>query len=104
MKQNNLPRNSVTFGAIINACCKNGDEKSAERLFKEMLRSKYYKPRIPPFNTMIQLYTQGVKQPDREKVLYYFDQMLKQKIPPSDHSEFKFCLCISTVLADVVSS
>ncbi|KAG0147976.1 hypothetical protein CROQUDRAFT_670247 [Cronartium quercuum f. sp. fusiforme G11] len=86
MKQNNLPRNSVTFGAIINACCKTGDEKTAETLFKEMLRSKYYKPRVPPFNTMIQLYTQGVKKPNREKVLYYFDEMIRQKISPTDHT------------------
>ncbi|EGF99907.1 uncharacterized protein MELLADRAFT_79375 [Melampsora larici-populina 98AG31] len=86
MKQNNLPRNSVTFGAIINACCKTGDEKSAEKLFREMLRSKYYKPRIPPFNTMIQLYTQGIKHPNREKVLYYFDEMLRQNLSPSDHT------------------
>ncbi|KAH9814094.1 hypothetical protein DFH28DRAFT_1221970 [Melampsora americana] len=86
MKQNNLPRNSVTFGAIINACCKTGDEKSAEGLFREMLRSKYYRPRIPPFNTMIQLYTQGTKHPNREKVLYYFDEMLKQNLSPSHHT------------------
>lgn len=86
MKQNNLPRNSVTFGAIINACCKTGDEKSAERLFREMSRSKYYRPRIPPFNTMIQLYTQGTKHPNREKVLYYFDEMLRQNLSPSDHT------------------
>ncbi|KAI9607845.1 hypothetical protein H4Q26_005293 [Puccinia striiformis f. sp. tritici PST-130] len=86
MKQSNLPRNSVTFGAIINACSKTGDELKAEELFKEMIRSKNFKPRIPPFNTMIQLFTQNVKQPNRQKVLYYYDLMVKYDLPPSDHT------------------
>lgn len=86
MKQSNLPRNSVTFGAIINACSKTGDDHKAEELFQEMLRSKNFKPRIPPFNTMIQLFTQNVKQPDRSKVLHYFDLMSKYDLPPSDHT------------------
>ncbi|MBW0593114.1 hypothetical protein O181_132829, partial [Austropuccinia psidii MF-1] len=86
MKQCNIPRNLVTFGAHINACCKTGDAKTAEELFQEMLRSKNYKPGIPPFNTMIQLYTQGVKQPNREKVLYYYDLMCRQNLSPSDHT------------------
>ncbi|PLW20644.1 hypothetical protein PCASD_17096 [Puccinia coronata f. sp. avenae] len=86
MKQSNLPRNSVTFGAIINACSKTGDSAKAEDLFQEMLRSKNFKPRIPPFNTMIQLFTQNVKQPNRQKVLQYYDLMIKYELSPSDHT------------------
>ncbi|KAI8449229.1 hypothetical protein BY996DRAFT_4589576 [Phakopsora pachyrhizi] len=86
MKQYNLPRNSVTFGAIINACCKTADYKMAESLFEEMLSSKNYKPRIPPFNTMIQLYVQGLRTPNRERALYYYDMMVKQRLSPSEHT------------------
>ncbi|KAA1086900.1 hypothetical protein PGT21_014944 [Puccinia graminis f. sp. tritici] len=86
MKQSNVARNSVTFGAIINACSKTGDEVRAEELFREMLVSKSFTARIPPFNTMIQLFTQHVKQPNRQKVLYYYGLMKKYRLAPSDHT------------------
>ncbi|OAV91225.1 hypothetical protein PTTG_07161 [Puccinia triticina 1-1 BBBD Race 1] len=86
MKSLNVMRNSVTFGAIINAVSKTGDEAKAEELFQEMLVSKNFKPRIPPFNTMIQLFTQHAKQPNREKVLHYYGLMQKYELAPSDHT------------------
>lgn len=86
MKLNGLQRNSVTFGAAINACCRTGDAARAEALFAEMTASPLYKPRIPPFNTMIQLYVQTF--PNRERVLYYYDRLMEQGVAATEHSKF----------------
>ncbi|GAA5861237.1 hypothetical protein JCM3774_002237 [Rhodotorula dairenensis] len=84
MKQFGLRPSSITYGAIINACCKTGDDVSADYLFKEMVSHPDFKPRVPPYNTMIQFYT-SVK-PSRERALYYYDQLLRAKVPPTAHT------------------
>ena len=66
------------------ACCRTGDEKAATFLFNEMVRSPGYRPRVPPYNTMMQFYISS--QPDREKALSYFDAMLRARVAPTAHT------------------
>lgn len=84
MKEQGVKPSSVTFGALIAACCRVGDAASAELFFQEMIAAPNYKPRIPPYNTMIQLYT--YVKPDRERVLYYYNALLSANIKPSGHT------------------
>ncbi|EIN04319.1 hypothetical protein PUNSTDRAFT_76526 [Punctularia strigosozonata HHB-11173 SS5] len=84
MKANNIRPTSVTYGAIISACCRVGDAHSAELLFQEMASQPNFKPRVPPFNTMMQLYTQI--KPDRSQVLRYYDVLRAAGVRPSAHT------------------
>lgn len=84
MKEQGVKPSSVTYGALIAACCRVGDASSAELFFQEMIAAPNYKPRVPPYNTMIQLYV--YTKPDRERVLYYHNALLKAKIQPSGHT------------------
>ena len=91
MKLQHIRPTSVTYGALIAACCRVGDAISAETLFTEMTTQKNFKPRIPPYNTMMQLYTHT--KPDRQRVLYYFKQMGKVGVNPTAHT-YKVVLVI----------
>lgn len=84
MKTCGLRPSSITYGAVINACCKTGDGSTADYLFEEMVKSPGFRPRVPPYNTMIQFYTQT--QPDRTRALYFYDQLLKAGIRPTGHT------------------
>ncbi|EKM59023.1 uncharacterized protein PHACADRAFT_205203 [Phanerochaete carnosa HHB-10118-sp] len=84
MKAKNIRPSSVTYGALIAACCRVGDAQSAEVLFEEMIAQQNFKPRVPPYNTMMQLYTQT--KPDRARALYYFNAMLRAKVNPTAHT------------------
>jgi len=84
MKQCGLVPSSITYGAIIAACCKAGDGAAAEYLFAEMTQARGFKPRVPPYNTMMQFFTQT--RPDRERALQYFDQMLAAGVQPTGHT------------------
>jgi pentatricopeptide repeat protein len=84
MKASGTKPSSITYGAVIAACARVGDAMSAEQLFLEMSEQPNFKPRIPPFNTMMQLYTQT--KPNRERVLYYHKALLNARIPPSGHT------------------
>ncbi|GAA5825251.1 hypothetical protein JCM3770_003172, partial [Rhodotorula araucariae] len=84
MKQYELRPSSITYGAIINACCKTGDDVSAAHLFREMVSSPDFKPRVPPYNTMIQFYIST--KPDRERALHYYGELVKAKVPPTGHT------------------
>lgn len=88
MKANFIRPSSVTYGAVIAACCRVGDAQSAEILFEEMTSQKNFRPRIPPYNTMIQFYTHIVR--DRERALHYFGSLLSAGIQPSSHT-YKVC-------------
>jgi pentatricopeptide repeat protein len=79
---------SITYGAIIAACARVGDAQSAEHLFLEMSSQPNFKPRIPPYNMMMQLYAHT--KPDRERVLHYYDQLLRAGVKPSAHT-YKVC-------------
>ena len=84
MKDSGLKPTSVTYGAVIAACCRVGDAESAENLFQEMASQSNFKPRIPPYNTMIQLYTQT--KPDRQRALDYYNALLEAHIRPTAHT------------------
>ncbi|KAL8277871.1 hypothetical protein RQP46_009690 [Phenoliferia psychrophenolica] len=84
MKETGLVPTSITYGAVLNACCKTGDDVSAELLFKEMVQSPGFRPRVPPYNTMIQFYTQT--KPDRTRALYFYDAMTAAGVAPTGHT------------------
>jgi pentatricopeptide repeat protein len=84
MKANRLVPSSITYGTVIAACARVGDGYSAEVLFSEMTQRRNFKPRIPPYNTMMQFYAHT--KPDRERVIYYYESLLKANIPPSGHT------------------
>lgn len=88
MKAFNIQPTSVTYGAVIAACCRVGDAESAELLFQEMTREPTFKPRVPPYNTMMQLYTHT--KPDRARVLHYFNELLVANVQPTAHT-YKVC-------------
>ena len=84
MKASGIRPSSVTYGAVIAACCRVGDVASAETLFAEMSAQPGFRPRVPPYNTMMQLYT--TTRPDRARALHYFDAMIAAGIQPSAHT------------------
>ena len=84
LKASQLQPSSITYGAVIAACARVGDAYSAEVLFAEMVQQRNYKPRIPPFNTMMQLYAQT--KPNRDRVLYYYNTLLDANIRPTAHT------------------
>jgi len=95
MKANGFWLSSVSYGAVIGACSRVGDVDSAEALFEEMSSQPNFKPRVPPFNTMMQLYTYTKR--NREKVLYYYDSLVSARVRPTAHT-YKVCvapICIS---------
>ena len=84
MKANGFWPSSVSYGAVIGACSRVGDVESAEALFEEMSSQPNFKPRVPPFNTMMQLYTYTKR--NREKVLNYYDSMVSAGVRPTAHT------------------
>ncbi|KAM0788867.1 hypothetical protein ACM66B_002952 [Microbotryomycetes sp. NB124-2] len=84
MKTFGLQPSSVTYGAVINACCKTGDDTSAEFLFNEMVSSPGFRPRVPPYNMMIQFYVST--KPDRERALHYYNQLVAARVQPTSHT------------------
>lgn len=75
---------SVTYGAIINACTRIGDEQSAVTFFNTMIQQSKAQFRVPPFNTMIQFYTQT--KPNRDRALHFYGEMLACRVAPSAHT------------------
>ncbi|KAA1465885.1 hypothetical protein DENSPDRAFT_830571 [Dentipellis sp. KUC8613] len=84
MKADGIVPTSVTYGALIAACCRVGDAQSAETLFEEMASQPNFKPRVPPYNTMMQFYVQT--KPNRPRFLHYFQAMKKANIRPTAHT------------------
>ncbi|GAA5886602.1 hypothetical protein JCM5296_005345 [Sporobolomyces johnsonii] len=84
MKTFGLRPSSITYGAIINACCKTGDDVSADYLFNEMVSHPEFKPRVPPYNTMMQFYTST--KPDRQRALHYYHELTKARVHPTGHT------------------
>ncbi|KAF9468765.1 hypothetical protein BDZ94DRAFT_1303935 [Collybia nuda] len=75
MKTNHVAPSSITYGAVIGACARVGDVQSAELLFTEMIQARNFKPRVPPYNTMMQMYT--TTKPNRERALYFYQELMK---------------------------
>ena len=84
MKAQGVTPSSITYGALIGACARVGDCQSSEQLFSEMVQQRNFKPRIPPYNTMMQLYT--MTKPNRAKVLSYYQQLIAAGIKPAAHT------------------
>lgn len=87
---------SITYGAIIAACCRVGDVQAAETLFTEMIAQSNFRPRVPPYNTMMQLYTQT--KPDRARVLHFYEQLRSAKVSPTAHT-YKVSLDLARIAA-----
>ncbi|KAI5849242.1 hypothetical protein BZA05DRAFT_86688 [Tricharina praecox] len=75
---------SVTYGTMINALTRVGDETFAEELFQEMESMPNYKPRPAPYNSLIQFFITTKR--DRTKVLNYYNRMLARGIAPTGHT------------------
>ncbi|KAK7696450.1 hypothetical protein QCA50_001107 [Cerrena zonata] len=84
LKMRGIQPSSVTYGSVIAACCRVGDAQSAETLFEEMASQPSFKPRVPPYNTMMQFYTHT--KPDRERVLFYYDALIRARVLPTAHT------------------
>ena len=84
MKKSGIIPTSITYGAVIAACCRVGDSTSAETLFEEMTGQRNFRPRVPPYNTMMQFYVQT--KPNRSRFLHYYDRMINAGIKPTAHS------------------
>lgn len=80
---------SITYGAVIGACARVGDVQSAETLFEEMVQAKNFKPRVPPFNTMMQLYT--TTKPNRDRALHFYNHLKLAGVQPTAHT-YKVCV------------
>ena len=100
MKENGFWPSSVSYGAVIGACSRVGDVESAEALFEEMSSQPNFKPRVPPFNTMMQLYTHTKR--NRDKVLHYYDSMISAGVRPTAHT-YKVCPPPSYVILDTLT-
>jgi pentatricopeptide repeat protein len=84
MKESGIVPSSITYGAVIAASCRVGDSSSAETLFEEMTAQRNFRPRVPPYNTMMQFYVQT--KPNRARFLHYYDRMINAGIKPTAHS------------------
>ncbi|CDH54890.1 pentatricopeptide repeat protein [Lichtheimia corymbifera JMRC:FSU:9682] len=78
-----LTPNTITYGAVIAAAVRAGSESHACRFFDDMVEH-CGQLRIGPFNNMIQFYVR--QQPNRDRALFYFQQLRKYKIHPSVHT------------------
>ncbi|TFY83258.1 hypothetical protein EWM64_g753 [Hericium alpestre] len=105
MQAEGIRPSSVTYGAVIAACCRVGDSQSAETLFEEMASQPNFKPRVPPYNTMMQFYVQT--KPNRPRVLHYYSAMRRAGIKPTAHT-YKLLIdahgCIEPVDFNAVES
>lgn len=75
---------SVTYGTIVNACCRVSDERMAEQLFDEMEAQSNYKPRPAPYNSLMQFFLTTKR--DSKKVLAYYERMRSLNIQPTMHT------------------
>ncbi|KAG8689945.1 hypothetical protein FRC11_014753 [Ceratobasidium sp. 423] len=95
MRAAGLRPTSVTYGAIIGACCRVGDAETASYLFAEMSSMPNFKPRVPPYNTMMQFFVHT--KPNRERCLDYYQAMLDARVPPSAHTYKLLLDCYGTI-------
>ena len=82
MKNSGVPPSNITYSAIIGACARVGDVQLAEAIFSEMM--EFTKPRVPAFNTMMQLFT--TTKPNRTSSLYYYNKLLEAGVEPSAYT------------------
>lgn len=95
MKKSGLVPSSITYGAVIAACCRVGDSTSAETLFDEMTTQHNFRPRVPPYNTMVQFYVQT--KPNRARALHYYNRMIGAGLKSTAHSYKLLLDCYGTI-------
>jgi pentatricopeptide repeat protein len=84
MKAARVQTSSITYGAVIGACARVGDVQSAELLFSEMVQARNFRSRVPPYNTMMQMYT--TTRPNRERALHFYQELQKAGVAPTAHT------------------
>ena len=84
MRTRGIRPTSVTYGTIVNACCRVSDQVFAEQLFDEMESMPNYKPRAAPYNSLMQFFLTTKR--DSPKVLAYYERMRALKIEPTMHT------------------
>ena len=84
MKANGCTPSSITYSAVIGACARVGEVQLAQTLFTEMTQMKGFRPRVPPYNTMMQLFT--MTKPNRANSLYYYNELVKTGVEPSAYT------------------
>lgn len=84
MRNRGVQPSSITYGAVLNACTRTGDEVNAERFFAMMESDAQFRPKAPPYNTMLQFYTQT--KPDRQKALLYYEKALSKNVEHTSHT------------------
>ena len=87
-KERGLKPTMVTYGAVLSGCARVGDTVNAEAIFQDMISSDCGIPRIPPFNTMIQMYVHV--KPNRERALHYHRLLKQYNVPPTSYT-YKVC-------------
>lgn len=98
MRSRGVRPSSITYGAVLNACTRTGDEANAERFFAMMESDCHFSAKAPPYNTMLQFYTQT--RPHREKALYYYEKFRKMRVEPNSHT-YKVLLDLYGAVAPV---
>ena len=104
MRANGCSPSSITYSAVIGACARVGDVQLAQSLFSEMTRARPFKPRVPPYNTMMQLFT--TTKPNRTNSLYYYNELLKAGVEPSAYTYKVYrsvALSLSCYLSHIVA-
>lgn len=98
MRNRGIQPSSITYGAVLNSCTRTGDEANAERFFAMLESDASFKPKAPPYNTMIQFYTQT--KPNREKALFYYSKFQKMAIEHTTHT-YKLLLDVYGSIAPI---
>ncbi|KAF8760291.1 Pentacotripeptide-repeat region of PRORP [Rhizoctonia solani] len=68
---------------------------TASYLFAEMSSMPNFKPRVPPYNTMMQFFVHT--KPNRERCLDYYQAMLDARVRPSSHTYKLLLDCYGTI-------
>lgn len=84
MRARGIRPTSVSYGTIVNACCRVSDQVFAEQLFDEMEAMPNYKPRPAPYNSLMQFFLTTKR--DSGKVLSYYERMRSLNIQPTMHT------------------
>ncbi|KAA8907666.1 hypothetical protein TRICI_004957 [Trichomonascus ciferrii] len=90
MERGGVKRSNVTYGTMISAACRAGDEELAKQLFDEM--EAKFPPTIAPFNIMLQHYVHTKR---RKEALQVYNR-LKQVCIPSPHT-YKLLIDMYTI-------
>lgn len=98
MDASGVKKSSISYGTMISACCRAGDEINAKKLFQEMEESPFYVPKVAPFNILLQFY--GHTKKDRQEALKVYHRMLSVGIEPSAHT-YKLLIDLYTSIEPV---